>query len=750
MPQGIYRVNSPFTSRTVYYTTTGIADLTPDRNQFITNNNTPPCDDLLFQGESWELLNSLDPIETPTIFQFKSDDTTCSGYVSNVVYSEISINLFSNPDITEFELFGEVFTQNNGTWPISLTDHEFFGPSYSIQDRLQSIVNLVNGNANLNWRFAAYITTNLPTSVVIRALYPGSQYNFVLGSTIKYNSSTGGSSNFDYTINSQDNNKGMRYQNYGYKMFLEIWEIDIEWLKVGSDAFADFNTSPKRLITTLEQNWNPSNIFSFDVSKFFSLTKDISLYPQIPQPIFEAYTNQQIVFAPATTKQPIQGYFLRWGESFQGGLSGPVIGQIEGGITYNGISWELNVTTAAPGTLEDGQFIVSAGSQAGATILSQISGIVGGTGVYLVNAGPVVAPGTTFDVYDFNNPIPLEPDPWNITITEWSKVYIDTSEIRWASNGMYNLGILVLFNDHPERWLSVNANQITHLSNDYQTVKVSQDSIRGELEGQSGIKRVYKLRRRIDEPEYLAIYIHNDTAFSNTFDLRIFTEWTFINGGTATSTTHLTTALSKNDLYEVNVQNSLIQLDAVESASGLRVLYWSHTIQIRRDGINWTDLSEPVWYQLDLNNECDKYRKIWWIGTEGTTESFEFEGVTSMELNYEADYMTKSFTNQLYERQSHIKQAITKVPSRQFILNTGWLTTDQMPFIESLLKTPYVWWLNKYRLDLYFGNGQLLPTNFTNFEAINIVDSSYKIDNVAKLFNVEIVIEYSVPENTSY
>ena len=746
----IYRVASPFTSRTVYYSqpTPGIVDLSPDRNQFITNNNTPPCDSILFQGTTWELLNSLDPIETPCVFQFKSDDTACSGYVSNITFAEISINLFSNPNITEFELFGEVFTQNNGPWPISLTDHEFFGPSYNVLDRVQSIINLINENANLNWRFVAYSTPTSPTSVIIKALFPGTQYNFNLGTTIKYSSSTGGPSNFDYNIASFDNNRGMRYQNYGYKMFLEIWEIDLEWLTVGSDAFNEFASAPKRLVATLEQVWNPSNVFSFDVSKFFNLTKDISLYPQTPNPFFEAYSDQQIFFDPNITKHPIQGYFLRWGEMFQGGLGGPTLGQVIGSIAYTGLFWEMTITSATPGLLEVGQFIVSPGNPQGTTILSQISGTPGGNGVYVVAPTITVAPGTTFDVIILNGPQQL--DPWNITVTEWTKIYIDNTEVRWAGNGMYNLGLLVLFNDHPERWLSVNSNQVTHLSNTYQPVKVSQDFIRGKLVAESQIERVYKLRRRIDEPEYLSVYVHNDRAFSNTFDLRLFTEWTFINGGTATSISHLTTQLSKNDLYETNVQNSLIQLDNVEAAANLRVLHWYHTIQISRDNITWEDLTEPVYYQLDLNYECDKYRKIWWTGTEGTIESFEFEGVASMELDYEADYLTKSFKNQLYERQSHVKQAITKVPKRQFILNTGWLQMDQMPFIESLLKTPYVWWLNKYRLDLYFGNGSLLPINFTNYEAINIVDNSYKIDNVAKLFNVEIVIEYSIPENTSY
>jgi len=395
----IYRVASPFTSRTVYYSqpTPGIVDLSPDRNQFITNNNTPPCDGILFQGVTWELLNSLDPVETPCVFQFKSDDTTCSGYISNTIFAEISINLFSTPNITEFEVFGEVFTQNNGPWPISLTDHEFFGPSYNVLDRVQSIINLINENANLNWRFVAYSTPTSPTSVIIKALFPGTQYNFNLGTTIKYSSSTGGPTNFDYNIASFDNNRGMRYQNYGYKMFLEIWEIDLEWLTVGSDAFPEFASAPKRLVTTLEQVWNPSNVFSFDVSKFFNLTKDISLYPQTPNPFFQAYSDQQIFFDPNVTKHPIQGYFLRWGEMFQGGLGGPTLGQIEGGIAFNGLFWQLTVSVATPGFLEAGQFIVSPGNPQGTAIQSQISGTPGGAGVYAVNPTITVAPGTTFD-----------------------------------------------------------------------------------------------------------------------------------------------------------------------------------------------------------------------------------------------------------------------------------------------------------------------------------------------------------------
>jgi len=663
----IYRKNSPFTSRTVYYNAPGAPDLVTVRNRFQNNNLPLACDAQLFGGEDYELLNSLDPIETPTIFQFASDDSTCSGYVTSTSNAELEINFFINPIITSIEIYGNTFISA----PVVTQTNEFLDDTFpNVIARAQSLVSAINNNTNLNWRYTAYLDPNIPILVKIRANYPGTQYNFVAP---YYVITTPTPAISAVLVTSKDTCRGMLLQNYGYKMFLEIWEVTnadgtpYEWLTEG-DVKIISGGLPYKLIATLEQTWNDENLFTFDVSKYFQIDKSIT-----------NFLNQGNTFVAynAQGKEGIKCYFLKWGEMFTGG-------------------------------------------------------------------------------YDDVTDLPVD-DPWNIENIIYTKNYIDISELRWASNGMYNLGILILFNSHPEQWLSVNSDN-TNLFNNYQTIKASQDFVWGKLLDQAQVERRYKLRRRVEtgipagllDHEYLTVLVNNDGQFSSTVDLRIFTDWTFVDGTTASSTSHFTTLVSTNDFYEADVNFTNVNLAGIESAAGKRVLFFSHTVQIRRDGINWTDLSEPVWYQIDLNVECDKYYKLWWVGSQGTVESFEFEGLASMDLNYEAEYYTKSFKNNLYERNSHITQAITKKPIRRFRLNTGWLTKDQYDWLESLIKTNFVWWKSTYRLDLYFGNGQLLPINYPQFEAINVVDSSLKIDNDSKLFNLEVVIEYSVEENTQY
>jgi hypothetical protein len=639
----INRVNAPFTSLTWYYTG-GV--LTP-----IVGRNPQQIPYLL--GDNTQLLNSLDPIQTPTIHQLESDPFGAGGK-ANILLAFAPGGV--NTSITNLEIFGEIFIENQTASPnANLQYNEFFGITYSEADRALSFVNAFNQNTSLNWRYLA--TLGLVTGqVLIEALFDGSQYTFdpthftVTPAGIELIQNPG-----------IDANRGMQLQNYNYKCFVEIWEIDAEWLRVGSSAdIPGFASAAKRYITTLEQPWTPDNLFTFDVSKFLFLDKFISDYPSVPNTNFVAQTINPNVSLP-NGKTPIQGYFLKWGESFQGG-------------------------------------------------------------------------------YDVSTDLPIETDPWNITNTNYTKTYLGQTEIRWASNGMYNLGILILFNEHPEHWLS--SNQIKPsgpLTNEYQTILVAQSFI-----------KYPKLRRRIYEPEYLSLYVNNDQQTSTNFQLRVRHDWTFINGGTATSYSNLTTNLNGNDLYEANVSLTNINFDGVETAAGFRVLHWDSTVEMARDNINFTDLSKPVRYDMDLNcEEAYQYKKLWWVGEFGTIESFEFEGLQEMSLDYNAEYYRKSFKNALYERNTHINSAITKVPTRRFKLNSGWLTADQQKWIESLLKTNQVWWKAEYRLDFYI-LGELLPADYNNYEAINIVDSSFNFSNDEKLFNVEVVIEFSIPENSQF
>jgi len=705
----INRVNAPFTGLTWYYSG-GVLSVTPGRN---------PQQIPYLIGDNRQLLNSLDPIQTPTIHQLESDPFGAGGKANLLLAFEPG---GINTSITNLEIFGQIFVENQTASPnANLQYNEFFGTTYSASERALSFVNAFNNNTSLNWR---YLATQgiITTQVLIEALFDGSQYTFdpthftVTPAFIELNQNPG-----------IDANRGMQLQNYNYKCFVEIWEIDAEWLRVGSQAdVIGYASAAKRYVTTLEQPWTPDNLFTFDVSKFLFLDKFISDYPFSINPNFIAQTINPSVSLP-NGKTPIQGYFLRWGESFQGGFD----------TGFRNITASINgfiiTITTTDGSIEIGSVLTGPGVAPGTTITSSLGG-----NDYQLSINNGIIGSTSMSLQ--GNSGPLETDPWNITNTNYNKVYIDQTEIRWASNGMYNLGILILFNEHPEHWLSVNQIRPSGpLTNEYQTILVAQSFI-----------RYPKLRRRVYEPEYLSIYVNNDQQTTDTFQLRIRNDWTFVNGGTATSYSNLTTNLNGNDLYEANISLTNIQFDLIESTAGFRVLHWDSTVEMARDNVNFTELSKPIRYDMDLNcEEENKYKKIWWIGEFGTVESFEFEGLQEMDLDYDAEYYRKSFKNALYERNTHINSAITKVPKRQFKINSGWLTADQQQWMESILKTNQVWWKASYRLDFYI-LGELTTTDYNNYEAINIVDSSFKFSNDQKLFNVEIVIEFSIPENTQF
>lgn len=708
----INRSNAPFTGLTWYYSGGVLGPVIPGRN---------PQQIPYLLGDSTQLLNSLDPIQTTTIHQLESD-VFGAGNKANLLITFAPSTV--NTSITTLEIFGEIFIENQTAAPFAnLQYNEFFGTTYSAETRALSFVNAFNNNTSLNWRYIAVqgISPN-ESQVLITAIFEGSQYTFdpthftILPIDCFLLQNPG-----------VDANRGMRYQNYNYKCFVEIWEIDAEWLRVGSQAdVAGFASADKRYVTTLEQPWTPDNLFTFDVSKFLFLDKFISDYPFSINPNFIAQTINPNVSLP-NGKTPIQGYFLKWGESFQGGFD----------TGFRNITASINgfviTITATDAPVKIGSVVTGPGVVPGTII----NAFIGGNDYQLdINNGIIASVGMTLQ----GETSPLETDPWNITNTNYTKTYIDQTEIRWASNGMYNLGILILFNEHPEHWLSVNQIRPSGpLINEYQTILVAQSFI-----------RYPKLRRRVYEPEYLSIYVNNDQQTSTNFQLRIRNDWTFVNGGTATSYSNLTTNLNGNDLYEANVSLTNIQFDLIESTAGFRVLHWDSTVEMARDNINFTELSKPIRYDMDLNcEEENKYKKIWWIGEFGTIESFEFEGLQEMDLDYDAEYYRKSFKNALYERNSHINSAITKVPKRQFKINSGWLTADQQQWMESLLKTTQVWWKASYRLDFYL-LGELTTTDYNNYEAINIIDSSFKFSNDQKLFNVEIVIEFSIPENTIF
>ncbi|MCJ7635915.1 MAG: hypothetical protein MUO21_00330, partial [Nitrososphaeraceae archaeon] len=165
------------TTRTVYYNFPTVPDFITVRNPFVTNQLPVPCDSQLFGGDDYNLLNSLDPTETPVIFEFKSDDSTCSGYFSNLIpiLAKLELKFFGAPFIDTITIFGEVFT----AVATVTNQNEFLNNTNPDILVANSLINAIQSNTTLNWRYTVTLL-NTPgnVSVLLTANYPGTQYNF--------------------------------------------------------------------------------------------------------------------------------------------------------------------------------------------------------------------------------------------------------------------------------------------------------------------------------------------------------------------------------------------------------------------------------------------------------------------------------------------------------------------------------------------------------------------------------------------
>jgi len=120
------RLNSPFTSISRYFTN-GVLDSITNRQSLYTPNT--------------DIAISLDPVQTPIIFNFVSE------VYGTGVKSEIYIDFTGNPSITEINIFGELFTESVTG---SLLNNEFYNNTFSTIERINSLVNAINYNVNVN------------------------------------------------------------------------------------------------------------------------------------------------------------------------------------------------------------------------------------------------------------------------------------------------------------------------------------------------------------------------------------------------------------------------------------------------------------------------------------------------------------------------------------------------------------------------------------------------------------------------
>ena len=606
------RLNSPFTSISRYFNN-GVLDSITNRQSLYTPNN--------------DIAISLDPVQTPIIFNFISE------VYGTGVKSEIYIDFTGNPSITQINIFGELFTESATG---SLLNNEFYNNTFSIIERINSLVNAINYNVNVNQRYVAINDNNIMVRLI--AKYEGTQYSLTAPNfSMTPNLTTG-------YIAGVDANRGMQLQNYNYKLQVEVQKVeDVEWLRYGYNNDPSIGSRNRQFVATLYQSWNETNQFTYDVSKYLN---DLNVTP----PLYSEKNGQDFFFN--IERELIGTYYLIYGEEFIGG-------------------------------------------------------------------------------YDPNTNLPTDTDPQNITNTTKTKRRLGETELRWYSNGAYELANTN--NNHPSYQSHFYSNPLNTITNTSRLIK--QSTIFNEL-----------YRRRVDEPYYAYYYIYNDQSNQLSYGVRLRHEVTYIDGTFNVFYSNETLNLTENGLYKVCIDFTNLNLTTQEAPN--RVYYYDTTLEINNTGLQ-SGYSEPKRTWIDLNNEREKkYTDLYWVNEFGTIDQFTFEGLKEEKLDTKGDLYTKSLLNDGNERYKHYNSFITKKSTRVFNLTSGWLNKQTAKDLRSILKSNQVWQKSSSLYNIYFN--EILDLDETYFEAINITNQDQRVDNLNELFQLTIQIEVAIPENNTY
>lgn len=319
------------------------------------------------------------------------------------------------------------------------------------------------------------------------------------------------------------------------------------------------------------------------------------------------------------------------------------------------------------------------------------------------------------------NPIDTSTD---ITNLFERKYYINQTPLRWACEGALDLAI-----------------------NDVDKWRLYWENVRnaGTANGYNSVLPLtlaprYKLVRRTDQAEYLYFFSTNDLQFSTHRSYRIRTIFTFTDGTTDVSTTHLTNNQDGSGLMCVDIRGFYIDLQLVEGNNNKRVLEYTCTIERTNDGgANWDNFTEQS-YTLDLNYEPARYNKIYWKNCFGVMDQFEFDGLKQDKLNVDNIEYRQTLTRLPgYQRSKHQSNILKRDSKTRYTFNTGWVDKDHMNFLKDMCLSNKHWIRSTY-FNATFDD---IPV----FLAVNLIDSNWQFDNEDKLFNLEVTFEIAVDDN---
>ncbi len=697
---------------------------------------------------------NLDPIDTPNLITLESREIGAQGFATIVLsFWQGPIFPYNPTAFTDFtfNFFGSVYTASADP-----ERNQFFTWTEHINSRIlsaQSLVDQINTDININWRYNAVVDLSSTTVFIrLKAKNYGTQFDPLQNDSEFFSLSSNGVvlNNNTYTFGhsaGSDRYLGQILSPFNGSYFVDIIEVpNLPWGRRGNKE-SDNN----QLITTLEASWNSSNEITFDISSY--------LRPLVEIPIPD-YGNLSVSSISSITDNPIAAYFLRYGEKFNGGysnygLSNPngVIDGLE--ITFPSFnqfnsstgSFQFNDVTYSVNTEYD--YAISQSSQpyyitvfvSTIGVVQRIIGLPGVTqpldepnGTFLLGYIYVPAGDLSASNYPkFEYPYGPSNTSDNITNTYTRRYITGESEIYWCARGAFT------GNFNPSNFIQYYQSVVPFSAtvNDYIPVKFCTNQ-----------PNQYKVRRRDVVSEYLYFYHLNDHQFDPSFDLQLASEFRAIDGSVyPIHYSNPANSVSHSGLFFVDLNLNYIGFFQYNSI--LPILDSKHWIEKFTNGA-WERITDYQYYEYDQNTETTYY-PIVFRNSFGCFDIFQFDGTQSETINTNPLVYTQTIQSQTgWIPSQKYKGVYDANPTIQLTLNSGWVDLNHYRWLQELLSSTDVLIPEKYILLIFAGTpiNTWLTSISDRLTQCNIVSFNWQADDRTKLFNLEITLEASLPKNS--
>lgn len=290
----------------------------------------------------------------------------------------------------------------------------------------------------------------------------------------------------------------------------------------------------------------------------------------------------------------------------------------------------------------------------------------------------------------------------------------------------------------------------------------------------------YKLRRRLQEPEYVYFIVHNDHApEDNSTDLGQVTyglkwQYRYIDG----TTSAVFTSYSNNDIILSQYSGMLradvslfnLELDAHETLVNNRVAdidMWIVRKPYNGIDASFVDYSVHFSYEIDLNCQPEReYDKIYFLNQYGVWDSFEFEFKSIEKINtsrisnggtlqygtinpmatmynQNSDY-NKNASNQYYNKDNIVNLI------EEYTIESGWVNREHYEWLKELCASPALMRIEEWDREnqrVTFGNRNLLAGIRKEYQSLSVKATEWQIDEQNDLYNLRLIYNKSIPYN---